>query len=142
MILHNQIKLSFLSLAENVTIARITAASFAAQLDLPVSELEEIKVAISEAVSNAIIHGYREQSGIVEIVMNLYPHQLEFIIIDHGCGITNIAEARQPAFSSDPERMGLGFAFMESFMDELIVESAISEGTTVRLIKKIASCQH
>ena len=91
MILNNQIKLSFLSLAENVTIARITAATFAAQLDFPVSELEEIKVAISEAVSNAIIHGYREQSGIVELVMNLYSHQLEFVIIDHGCGITNIA---------------------------------------------------
>ena len=142
MTLTNQIKMSFISLGENVSIARITAASFAAQLDLPLSEIEEIKVAISEAVSNAIIHGYAEKSGIVELLMNLYSDKLEFVISDHGCGIADIEEARQPAFSSHPERMGLGFSFMESFMDELSIQSTVGEGTVVRLVKNIAPCSH
>lgn len=142
MTVKNQMKMSFLSLGENVSIARITAASFAAQLDLPLSEIEEIKVAISEAVSNAIIHGYAEKMGTVELIMNLYGDKLEFLIIDYGCGIVDIEAARQPTFSSQPDRMGLGFAFMESFMDELTIESVLNEGTKVRLIKNIAPCSH
>jgi len=134
----NQIKLSFLSVNENVGFARAAAAAFAAQVDLTLTEIDEIKVAVSEAVSNAVIHGYgldKQKQNYIEVIMNLYQGKLEFIIIDYGKGIANIEEARQPSFSSDPERMGLGFVFMESFMDEIEVKSELQQGTTVRMAK-------
>lgn len=132
MVIRNQLKMIFTSNSENVGIARITAAAFAAQLDLTLNDIEEIKVAVSEAVSNAVIHGYGDRSGTVEFGMALYGDRLEFIITDYGKGIADIAQARQPSYSSDPERMGLGFVFMESFMDELLVESEVEKGTTDR----------
>lgn len=137
MAIKNQIKIVLKSLSENVAIARVTAAAFAAQIDFTLSEIEEIKVAVSEAVSNIVIHGYEEGNGQIEIIMNLYEDKLEYIITDTGKGIADVALARQPSYSSDPERMGLGFAFMESFMDELDITSAINQGTTVRMAKKI-----
>lgn len=129
--------MTFVSLSENVGIARVTAAAFAAQLDFTINEIEEIKVAVSEAVSNSVIHGYGDESGEVEVVMNLYDNMVEYIIRDNGRGIEDIEQARQPSYSSDPERMGLGFVFMESFMDELKIESEVSKGTTVRMVKKV-----
>lgn len=135
--LKNQIKMCLQSLSENVAIARVTAAAFAAQLDLTISEIDEIKVAISEAVSNAVIHGYNTQEGMIDMTMNLYDNQLEFIIQDYGRGIEDVALARQPSFSTDPERMGLGFVFMESFMDELDIQSKPQQGTIVRMAKFI-----
>ena len=137
MAIKNQIKIHLPSLSENVAIARVTAAAFAAQLDFTLNEIEEIKVAVSEAVSNAVIHGYVEQPGEIELIMNLYTDKLEYIIADKGKGIVNVALAREPSYSSDPERMGLGFVFMESFMDELHVSSEVNKGTTVRMVKKI-----
>lgn len=137
----NQIKFTILSLNENVSFARAAAAAFAAQIDLTLTEIDEIKVAVSEAVSNAVIHGYGEdnqQENYVDLIMILYLDKLEFTVIDRGRGIANIEEARQPSFSSDPERMGLGFVFMESFMDELEVKSEIKQGTTVRMAKMLA----
>ena len=139
MAIKNKITIYLQSLSENVAIARVTAAAFAVQIDFTLNEIEEIKVAISEAVSNAIIHGYEEQQGQIELTMNLYQDKLEYIICDHGKGIADVALARQPSYSSDPERMGLGFVFMESFMDELDVTSEINKGTTVRMVKKILS---
>lgn len=136
MAIKNQIIMSIRSLSENVGIARVSAAAFAAQIDFTLNEIEEIKVAVSEAVSNAVIHGYEYQDGEIEIKMTLYEDRLEFIIIDHGKGIPDIALARQPSYSSDPERMGLGFAFMESFMDELCIESEVNTGTLVKMVKK------
>ncbi|MDF2634470.1 MAG: anti-sigma regulatory factor, serine/threonine protein kinase [Pelosinus sp.] len=136
MAIKNQITMRIRSLSENVGIARVSAAAFAAQVDFTLNEIEEIKVAVSEAVSNAVIHGYEYQDGEIEITMTLYEDQLEYIIVDHGKGIADIALARQPSYSSDPERMGLGFAFMESFMDELYIESEINKGTLVRMVKK------
>lgn len=136
----NQIKLSILSINENVSFARAASAAFAAQVDLTLAEIDEIKVAVSEAISNAVIHGYGSvihKDNYIELIMNLYQDKLEFIITDYGQGIANIEEARQPSFSSDPERMGLGFVFMDSFMDELEVTSKIGQGTTVRMIKMI-----
>lgn len=132
----NEIKMTFPSNSENVGIARITAAAFAAQLDLTLNDIEEIKVAVSEAISNAVIHGYGNQPGLIEFTMTLDEGVLEFIIVDHGKGIEDIALARQPSYSSEPERMGLGFVFMESFMDELRVESEVGKGTTVHMVKK------
>ncbi len=134
----NQIKFSILSVNENVSFARAAAAAFAAQVDLTLTEIDEIKVAVSEAVSNAVIHGYGDDNpkqNYIELTMNLFPDKLEFTVIDYGRGIANIEEARQPSFSSDPERMGLGFVFMDSFMDELEVTSKLGQGTTVRMAK-------
>lgn len=136
MAIKNQIIMSFQSLSENVGIARVSTAAFAALVDFTLNEIEEIKVAVSEAVSNAVIHGYEYQDGEIEIKMTLYEDKIEYIIIDHGRGIADIALARQPSYSSDPERMGLGFAFMESFMDELYIESEVNKGTQVRMVKK------
>ncbi|MDA8226797.1 MAG: anti-sigma F factor [Desulfitobacterium hafniense] len=132
----NQLGLSFSSIPENVGIARMLIASIGAQLDLSLNEIEELKVAVSEAVSNAIIHGYRKNPGnIVFLELEIENDSLKIIVRDEGCGISNVEEAMQPAFSTDPERMGLGFVFMQSFMDELNVESVVDEGTTVTMVK-------
>jgi stage II sporulation protein AB (anti-sigma F factor) len=131
----NRLKMFFPSTSENVGIARVAAAAFAAQVDLTLNDIEEIKVAVSEAISNAIIHGYAEEVGEVEFTLTLFDDRLEFIITDHGRGIADIEQARRPSFTTAPERMGLGFVFMESFMDELSVESTVNKGTTVRMVK-------
>ncbi|MBP2634211.1 MAG: spoIIAB 2 [Firmicutes bacterium] len=142
----NQVKLSLLSINENVGFARAASAAFSAQVDLTLTEIDEIKVAVSEAISNAVIHGYGElvdKDNYIELVMNLYQDKLEFVITDYGRGIANVEEAMQPSFSSDPERMGLGFVFMDSFMDELEVISEPGQGTTVRMVKMIVpSVEH
>ncbi len=132
----NQVKLVFLSLPENVALARITVAAFAAQLDLTLEDLEEIKVATSEAVSNAIIHGYNnDPNKIVTVIATTTENSLEIAIEDEGKGIPDIARAMQPAYSTDPERMGLGFVFMQSFMDRVDVQSVVNKGTRVLLVK-------
>lgn len=133
----NEISLEVRSRPENVGLARVTLAAFASQLDFTISEIEEIKVAVSEAVSNAIIHGYGGQEDqMVRILASLDGDTLKVVVEDHGCGIEDVALARQPSYSTDPERMGLGFVFMESFMDTLEVESRVNEGTRVRMTKR------
>jgi stage II sporulation protein AB (anti-sigma F factor) len=135
----NRIVMSFYSFSENVGIARVTAAAFAAQMEFTISEIEEIKVAVSEAVSNAVIHGYGDKVGQIEFAMTLGEDKLEYVITDQGRGIEDIALARQPSYSTDPERMGLGFVFMESFMDQVDIESTAGQGTKVVLIKKLTT---
>lgn len=135
----NQIKISLQSLSENVGVARMAAVTFAAQGSFTLGEIDEIKVAVSEAVSNAVIHGYGEDQGFVDLAMNLFDDKVEFIVRDEGKGISDIAAAREPSFSTDPERMGLGFAFMESFMDSLEIESEAGKGTTVKMAKHFAA---
>ncbi len=137
-IVKNKIKLEFLSRPENVALSRVVVASLASQMELTLNDLEEIKVATSEAVSNAIIHGYQnDPDRIVQVTGVLDEDTLVLEIIDEGIGIPDINKALQPAFSSDPERMGLGFVFMQSFMDEVNVESQVAAGTKVRLLKKM-----
>ncbi|MCY0885174.1 MAG: anti-sigma F factor [Firmicutes bacterium] len=127
-------QLRFLSKAANVGLARVAVASFAAQLPFSLADLEEIKVAVSEAVSNAMIHGYSgREDGWVEVRARIAGRELQLAVQDWGVGIADIHLARQPNYSSDPERMGLGFAFMESFMHGLEVESRVGAGTTVRM---------
>lgn len=134
----NYIRLEFSSLPENVALARVLISSLAAQLDTTLSDLEEIKVAVSEAVSNAIIHGYQNNStGIVCVIANINNGVLEIVIEDNGIGIEDIEQAMAPTFSTDPERMGLGFVFMQSFMDNVRVSSNIGKGTKVILQKKL-----
>lgn len=131
----NRMSMTFDSRSENVGIARVAAAAFSAQIEFTLPEIDEIKVAISEAVSNAVIHGYSDQKGQIELTMELYDNYLEYTVIDWGKGIADVEQARQPAWSTEPERMGLGFVFMESFMDEIEVTSALGKGTTVRMVK-------
>jgi stage II sporulation protein AB (anti-sigma F factor) len=134
----NSIKLEFTSIGENVALARVTVAALVSQLDLTLNDLEEIKVATSEAVSNAIIHGYQNKpDGVVTLNGILYEDSLVLEIIDEGVGIADIELALQPAYSTDPERMGLGFVFMKSFMDEVKVDSTVNVGTKVTLVKRI-----
>lgn len=136
----NKLSLTFSSLPENVTIARMLASTLGAQLDLPLNELEELKVAVSEAVSNAIIHGYGNNPNyFVTLELEASPEKIIIQVIDKGCGISDIKQAMQASFSTDPERMGLGFIFMQSFMDDLKVESEINNGTKVVMVKHLNS---
>lgn len=133
----NQMKLSFMSVPENVPLARVTVAAFAAQLEFTLEDLEEIKVAISEAVSNSIIHGYKnDPNQSVDVICTIYPETLEISVEDNGVGIENVAEAMQASFTTESERMGLGFTFMQSFMDKLNVESERNRGTKVTMVKR------
>ncbi len=137
-IVNNKIKLEFSSKGENVALARITIAALVSQLELTLNDLEEIKVAVSEAVSNAVIHGYGNQpDGIVTVIGILQGEKLILEIIDQGVGIPDIEKPMEPAYSSDPERTGLGFVFMQSFMDEVKVESQVNNGTKITLTKQL-----
>ncbi|HHW29446.1 MAG TPA: anti-sigma F factor [Syntrophomonadaceae bacterium] len=136
----NHIKLEFPSIAGNVRLARVTVAAFASELDYDVSVLEEIKVAVSEAVTNAIVHGYqKDPQGIVTLTASLYDSNLEIVVEDRGKGIDNLDQALEPGEGTDPERMGLGFVFMRTFMDELEVTSEPDLGTKVIMRKKLPS---
>ncbi len=138
----NIIRLNILSKPENIAIARVTVATFIAQIDLTVDELEDIKVAVSEAISNSIIHGYENKNDQwIEIKVEKHSHSFIITISDQGKGIEDIKKAMEPAFSSDPLRMGLGFVFMQSFMDEVEVISELGKGTIVKLVKKLAVVQ-
>lgn len=138
-LIKNQLIMEFSSNSENVGVARVAAASFAAQADFTLDAIEEIKVAVSEAVTNAIVHGYRQRAGLVKMILTLYEDRLELVIADNGVGIADVEQVRQPSYSTDPERMGLGFAFMESFTDKLEVTSAVGKGTVVKMIKYLPS---
>ncbi|HNX29178.1 MAG TPA: anti-sigma F factor [Syntrophomonadaceae bacterium] len=131
----NYVHFEFQSLPENVSFARACVGAFASQLDCTLDDIEEIKLVVSEAVSNSIIHGYENRKNEkVEITVKIYEdHALEMIIKDYGIGIEDIDKAMQANYSSDDSRMGLGFTFMQSFTDEMEVLSKPGEGTSVRL---------
>ena len=139
--LNNEMKLEFLSKSSNEAFARITVAAFAAQLDPTIEELADIETAVSEAVTNAIIHGYGERKGIVRVRCQIIDEELNIEISDNGQGIENIELAKQPLYTTKPnlERSGMGFTIMESFMDEVEIESIVGMGTKVTMKKKIKS---
>ncbi|MDI3540934.1 Anti-sigma F factor [Koleobacter methoxysyntrophicus] len=141
MIIKNEMKLEFPSRSQNEAFARITVAAFASQLDPNLEELADIKTAVSEAVTNSIIHGYPNEIGPIKIIARLFEQGIEIIIEDNGKGIEDIEQARQPLYTSKPEleRSGMGFTVMESFMDLLEVESEPGKGTKVRMIKYFKS---
>ena len=133
--MENKVELNIDSLSENIALARVTVASFASQLNFTIAELEELKVVISEAVSNSIIHAYgEEQRGRIEIKMKIYNGQLKVVIQDYGSGIEDIDTALEPR-EYESERMGLGFSFIDSFMDKFRIESTPQEGTKLILSK-------
>lgn len=138
-IYENKMKLEILSKSSNEAFARITVAAFASQLDLNIEELADIKTVVSEAVTNCIIHAYENQEGIIKIEAKLFANSIEIEISDNGKGIEDITQAREPLFTTKPnlERSGMGFTIMESFMDELQVESIVGIGTKITMKKII-----
>ena len=135
----NEMKIEFISNPNNEALARISVASFAAALDPTIEEISDIKTAVSEAVTNSIIHGYENTKGMVTIKAKIIHNTIEIEVIDNGKGIEDIEKAREALYTTKPEleRSGMGFTIMESFMDEMQVESTVGEGTTVLMKKTI-----
>ena len=139
--IENYVTLEFLSRSSNEGFARVAAAGFAAQLDPTLDELGGIKTAVSEAVTNAIVHGYPDQLGRIAVKLKMLPNNtLEITVRDWGRGIADIQQARQPLFTTGgEERSGMGFTIMESFMDKLTVKSTPGRGTTVTMRKRVSA---
>lgn len=134
----NAMKVEFLSKSQNESFARVAVAAFISQLDPTIEELTDVKTAVSEAVTNSIIHGYENKGGLITIQVGIKGNEAEIKISDKGRGIEDIDKAMQPLFTSRPdlERSGMGFTVMETFMDSLKVISDSKEGTTI-VMKKI-----
>ncbi len=137
----NHMKLEFDSKSQNEAFARVVVASFAAQLDPTLEEIADIKTAVSEAVTNSIIHGYEDRMGVVKLTCQITNNVLEIVVEDEGKGIDDINRAMEPLFTSKPEleRSGMGFTVMETFMDEINVYSEPGKGTSIRMVKKFKS---
>ena len=136
----NELKISFPSLSINEGIARSAVSAFAAQLNPTIDELADIKCAVSEAVTNCIVHAYRDQIGVIWLNLRICDeHCLRIEVKDKGCGIADVSAAREPLYTTDPEgeRSGMGFAVMESFTDRMRVRSSVGGGTIVTLYKCI-----
>ena len=135
----NEMKIEFLSKSNNEAFARISVAAFIAQLDPTLEEIADIKTAVSEAVTNSIIHGYEEKTGIVKLNCKITKDEVFIEISDSGKGIENVEIAKQQLFTTKAnlERSGMGFTIMESFMDDVQVESVLGIGTKVTMKKKI-----
>ncbi len=138
--MHNEMEVRFLSLSGNEALARAIAVSFTAQMNPGIEELSDIRTAVSEAVTNAIIHGYDQNTDrVVTLQMEIEKDVLTVIVRDEGCGIGDIDLARKPFYTSKPEleRSGMGFSVMEAFMDSVDVRSELGHGTTVTMRKRI-----
>lgn len=135
----NEMLLEFDSLSKNESFARMVVAGFVAGLDPTVEEIADIKTAVSEAVTNAIIHGYEDEKGKISISCKISGHEIFIEIKDYGKGIEDIEKAMEPLYTTKPDmdRSGMGFSFMEAFMDDLEVESRLGTGTTVKMKKRI-----
>lgn len=135
----NEMKLEFDSRSANEAFARVTVASFMTQLNPTLEEVSDVKTAVSEAVTNAIIHGYENHVNKVQIYAGIEGRTLHLEISDRGVGIPDVKKAMEPLYTTRPEleRSGMGFSFMEAFMDEVIVESEPGKGTAVTMKKHI-----
>lgn len=135
----NEMKLEFLSKSCNEAFARIAVAVFASQLDPTIEEIADIKTAVSEAVTNCIIHGYENTQGIIKVHGMIKDNDIIIEISDSGVGIEDINMAKEPLYTSKPnlERSGMGFTIMQSFMDELNIESVVNLGTKITMKKSI-----
>ena len=136
----NECKMTLLSRSANESFARVAVSAFIAQLDPTIEVVSDIKTAVSEAVTNCIVHAYRETLGKIYITVSIYEKRIVRVVIrDTGCGIENVQQAMEPLFTTaGGERAGLGFAVMESFMDKLQVRSKPGKGTTVILQKQLS----
>ncbi|WP_105619402.1 anti-sigma F factor [Vallitalea okinawensis] len=135
----NSMQIQFDSKSQNVSFARVAVASFISQLDPTLQELSDIKTAVSEAVTNAIIHGYDNQPGTVHIACSIEDDLISILIEDQGIGIEDIDKAKEPLYTSKPEleRSGMGFTFMDTFMDKLLVDSELGKGTKIHMKKRL-----
>lgn len=136
----NYTKIILPSYSKNEGIARMYVSAFASQLDPTIEEINDIKAAVSEAVTNAIVHGYRDTTGDITLQLRIIDHDTLYIkISDKGVGIPDVKKAMEPLFTTCPEeeRAGLGFAVMESFTDKIRVSSKVGKGTSVTLIKRL-----
>jgi stage II sporulation protein AB (anti-sigma F factor) len=140
--IRDEMQLRMTAIAENEYFARVTVAAFAAKRDPTMEELADIKTAVSEAVTNAVVHAYEGHGGPVCLTGRIEEEWLYLEITDAGIGIADIRQAMEPLYTSKPDSVhaGMGFSFMEAFMDEVEVASEIGRGTTVRMKKRI--CQH
>ncbi len=127
------------SLSKNEELARVVAAVFMSRLDPTLEELDDVKTAVSEAVTNAVIHGYQEGEGIIYMELQTEGQELTVFVRDTGVGIQDVKKAMEPMYTTDKtgERSGMGFSFMEAFMDQVLVESEPGRGTLVTMKKKI-----
>lgn len=134
-----QLRVEIESLSKNEEFARVVVAVFISRMNPTLEELDDVKTAISEAVTNAVIHGYRGEDGIIYIEAWVEGQELTLMIKDKGVGIRDVKQAMEPMYTTDTsgERSGMGFSFMEAFMDEVKVESVPGEGTTVTMKKRI-----
>lgn len=138
----NEMKIEFGSDPRNESFARVVVAAFMTRTNPTLEEVADVKTAVSEAVTNSIIHGYRQEDGTIEIAayIDIEERKLYIRITDHGCGIDDVEKAMEPMFTTGTDgRSGMGFSFMEAFMDELAVESEPGKGTTVKMAKKIGT---
>ena len=137
--INNQMILEFDSVSKNESFARVVVAAFVSRLNPTLEEIADIKTAVSEAVTNAIIHGYESGDGRIRIETMIVEDTVTVIVTDYGVGIKDVQKAMEPMYTSKPEleRSGMGFAFMEAFMDELFVESAEGKGTVITMRKII-----
>ena len=135
----NDMTLIFDSRPTNEALARVAVASFCTQLNPTLEEVSDLKTAVSEAVTNCIIHGYEGEVHKIQVDCRLSGQELTVDVIDHGVGIADIQKAMEPMFTTKPDkdRSGMGFTFMEAFMDEVLVESEVGRGTTVHMKKII-----
>lgn len=136
-------KLIIESVSENESFARTVVAAYITRLDPTLEELADVKTAVSEAVTNSIIHGYSGKTGEIEINCEIHGRNVIVEILDHGVGISDIEKAMEPLYTTKPEweRSGMGFAFMEAFMDSLVVESEVGKGTRIVMQKEIGKEQ-
>lgn len=137
----NKMKIQFLNKSANEGFARVAVAAFVSQIDMTVEQMSDIKTVVSEAVTNAIVHGYEDLSGYVTVECSIDDKEIEIIVSDSGRGIDNIEKARMPLYTSKPdlERSGMGFTVMETFMDSVFVTSSLGLGTTVTMKRKFWS---
>lgn len=135
----NEMYLKFTAISENESFARLAVASFCSNINLDIEEISDIKTAVSEAVTNSIVHGYDGKQGDIEIGCTIFEDKIVIDVIDYGVGIDDINEAIKPFFTTKPdsERSGMGFTVMEGFMDKMEVFSQKGEGTKIKLIKNI-----
>ncbi len=133
------LKMEILSRPENEGFARAAVAAFVARLNPTLEEINDIKTAVSEAVTNSVVHGYDNEDGIIYMDVIIEEREVHIIVSDKGKGIDDVEQAREPLFTTRPEeeRSGMGFTFMEIFMDGLEVESIKDKGTTVHMVKKL-----
>lgn len=134
----NEMVLEFDSKSINEGFARVVVTGFVAQLDPTIEEINDVKTAVSEAVTNSIIHGYGDKKGKIKISCKIEENEVFIEIHDRGNGIADIKQAMEPLYTTRPEieRSGMGFSFMEAFMDDLIVESQVGQGTIIKMKKK------